>query len=119
MADHNSIVMEHILARDQAILTGIWLSSAQVETPIETLLLQMLEANQSNPRLRQAFIEELHRGVKRKDVVLEHLGLQEVGTDQEGEITLHLVSLDEGKELWQEALLAHQGHCPIGFVFPS
>ena len=111
--------MEHILEREHTILTGIWLSSAQVGTPIETLLLQLLQAHQPNPRLRQAFIEELHRGVKRKDVVLEYLGLQEVGTDQEGEITLHLVSPDEGKELWQEALLAHQGHCPIGFVFPA
>jgi CRP-like cAMP-binding protein len=111
--------MEHIVERDPTILTGIWLSSAQVATPIETLLLQMLEANQPNPRLRQAFIEELHRGVKRKDVVLEYLGLQEVGTDQAGEITLHLVSPEQGKELWQAALLALQGHCPIGFVFPS
>ena len=111
--------MEHILERDHAILAGIWLSSAQVETPIETLLLQMLEANQSNPRLRQAFIEELHRGVKRKDVVLEYLGLQEVGTDRGGERTIHLVSPDERKGLWRDALLAHQGHCPIGFVFPS
>jgi hypothetical protein len=114
-----SIAMEHILERDHAILAGIWLSSAQVETPIETLLLQMLEANQSNPRLRQACIEELHRGVKRKDVVLEYLGLQEVGTDRGGEITIHLVSPDERKGLWQDALLAHQGHRPIGFVFPS
>src|SRR5215510_7521938 len=111
--------MEHILERDHAILAGIWLSFAPVTAPIETLLLQMLEANQPNPRLRQAFIEELHRGVKRKDVVLEYLGLQEGGTDQEGEITLHVVSPVEGKELWQEALLARQGHCPIGFVFLS
>src|SRR2546423_287574 len=111
--------MEHIFERDHAILTGIWLSAAQVETPIETLLLQMLEPKQSNPRLRQAFIEELHRGVKRKDVVLESLGLQEVGTDHEGEITIHLVSPDEGQGLWRDALLAHQGHCPIGFVVPS
>jgi CRP-like cAMP-binding protein len=113
------IAMDHILETDHAILTGIWLSSAPVETPIETLLLQMLEANQPNPRLRQAFIEELHRGVKRKAVVLEYLGLQEVGTDQDGEITLHLVSPEQGKALWQAALLTHQGHCPIGFVFLS
>ena len=65
--------MEHIVERDHAILPGIWLSSAPVATPIETLLLQMLTANQANPRLRQAFIEELRRGVKRKDVVLEYL----------------------------------------------
>ena len=42
-----------------------------------------------------------------------------MGTDKEGEITLHLVTPDAGQGLWQEALLAREGHCPIGFVFSS
>ena len=100
-------------------ITGIWLSPGRIETSIESLLLQMLEPNQPQRKLRQSLLEELSRDVKRKDVVLEYLGLQEVGTDQEDELVLHLVTPRQGPDPWQQVLLSHQGDCPLGFVFHS
>jgi CRP-like cAMP-binding protein len=100
-------------------LTGIWLNPGRVETSIQNLLLSMLAPNQHNLKLRQALLEELGRKVKRKDVVLEYLGLQEVGTDQGSDLVLHLVVPRQERDPWQQILLSHQSDCPLGFVFHS
>ncbi|MEE8291171.1 MAG: hypothetical protein V3R80_06795, partial [Candidatus Tectomicrobia bacterium] len=101
---------------DRTELMGLWLNPEQVETSIEPLLLRMLEPSQPDLTLRQSVLEELSRRVKRKDVVLQYLGLRQVGTDPGDDVTLHVASPDQEKNPWQEALLLHQGDCPIGFV---
>ena len=111
--------MKPMLRRKQTILPGLWLSAERVEASIENLLFQMLEPTQPNSRLRQAVIEELHRRAKHKDVVLEYLDLEEVGTDQEGDIVLHIVAPRQEQTPWEDALLFQRGACPIGFVFNS
>ncbi len=109
--------MAHMSNRDHSVLTGIWLNPGRVEASIEHLLLHMLESNQPNPELRQSVIEELNRRAKRKNVVLEYLGLKEVGTDQKDDLVLCLASPDRLDSPWQDVLLSHQDDCPIGFVF--
>jgi CRP-like cAMP-binding protein len=108
--------MERILNRKPLVLTGIWLSPEGVEASIKPLLLQMLEPNQPHANLRQAVLEELTRQAKRKDVVLEYLGLHEVETDHEGEVVLYLVAPAQEQTPWRDALLLRQSACPIGFV---
>lgn len=100
-----------------AVLTGIWLSPDRVEASIEPLLFHMLEPQQPHTELRQTVLEELTRRVKRKDVVLQYLGLRDVETDQDGAIPLHIVAPTQEQTPWREALLLRQSPCPIGFVF--
>lgn len=111
--------MQHAVSKDTPLPRGIWLSPGPVETNIESLLMQMLEPNQPNPRLRHSLVEELSRRVKRKDVVLEYLGLREAGIDQKDDISLLLVTPDQSNQsndLWRKILLFRRGDCPIGFV---
>jgi len=64
---------------DSPFFPGVWLTSARLRVPIETLLLRMLEPNQPHAGLRRSIIEELSRPAKFTDVVLEYLGLQSSG----------------------------------------
>ncbi len=111
--------MTRLAHRDHSVLTGIWLTHGPVESSIDTLLLQMLEPTLPHPTLRQALLDELNRKVKPKDIVLEYLGLREVGMDSGHDVVLYLAASDQTKDPWQDALLRHQGDCPIGFVFNS
>jgi CRP-like cAMP-binding protein len=111
--------MKRLGSRDHSVLMGIWLNPGRVETSIEHLLLQMLEPHQPNLSLRQSLLEELNRKAKRKDIALEYLGLKEIGTDHEDGMVLRVVSPNQVKNTWQEALLLHRGDCPLGFVFNS
>lgn len=114
--------MKRTLTKDSSVLRGVWLNPGPVKTSIENLLIQMLELNQPNPKLRQSLIEEFNRRVKRKEVLFEYLSLKEVGTDHKEKIALHLVSPQHSKNPWQprdpwkDALLSRPGDCPIGFV---
>ena len=58
----------------RAPLTGIWLSAESVQTPIETLVIDMLASNLASRVLREAELEELRRGVKLADVALSISG---------------------------------------------
>jgi CRP-like cAMP-binding protein len=98
------------------MLTGVWLCPGPVRTPIETLVIELLEPNQQHPVLQRALLEELNRPVKRADVVLEYLGLRQVALDAEGEHPLLLVAPKSGRDPWREALLDPGGACPIGVV---
>jgi CRP-like cAMP-binding protein len=111
--------MERLVHSAHSVLRGIWLNPGRIETSIEHLLLRMLEPNQPNSILRQGLLEELDRRAKRKHIILEYLGLKEVGTDQGDDIVLYLVSPNVLRNHWQETLLLHQGDGPIGFVFNS
>jgi CRP-like cAMP-binding protein len=98
-------------------LTAVWLSPGSPKTAIETLVLQLLEPNLPNPRLRQALLDELVRPVKPVDVVLEYLGLRAVEQDAHGELPLLLVAPKSGEDdPWREALLLPGGDCPIGIL---
>src|SRR6266496_2619619 len=48
----------------RAPLTGIWLSAESVQTPIETLVIDMLASNLPSRVLREAELEELRRGAQ-------------------------------------------------------
>src|SRR5262245_48640400 len=103
--------------RAPAVLTGLWLHPGPVTTPIESLLLRMLELTHPDPVLRQAVLEELQRRTKFKDVILRALGLQEHSIDQGGTCSLWIVVLVKHvQHPWQDALLMPGGDCPIGFV---
>jgi len=106
-------------ARGRGVLRGVWLSPGRIRTPIETLLIEMLEPNQPNPVLRQSVLEELNRQVKRTDTILEYLGLIAVGEDSGGELPLVLVSPKPGKDPWRQALLLPGGDCPIGMLIKT
>ena len=111
--------MKRLVKKDRSVLRGIWLNPEQVATPIEHLLLQMMEPNQPNPALRQAVVEELNRKVKRKSVALQYLNLKEIAQDQGDITTLYVVSPQQAQNPWQEILLSPQNDCPIGFVLNS
>ena len=98
------------------LLAGVWLNAGPVQTPIETLLLEMVAPSQPNPILQRSVIEDLHYAVKRLEVVLEYMDLREVGADAEGEIPLVLAAPRSDRDPWREALLLPGGDCPIGFV---
>jgi hypothetical protein len=59
-----------------------------VQTPIETLIIDMLASNLPSRVLREAELEELRRGAKLADVALEYLGLRTISVDGDGEIPL-------------------------------
>ncbi|MBI3329332.1 MAG: hypothetical protein HYZ81_21840 [Nitrospinae bacterium] len=108
-------VVWHARPRPKGV-TGMWLSRGPVRTPIETLLLDMLEPKKLSPALQRSVIEELNRPVKRTEVVLEYLDLQAMGVDVVGEVPLLLVSPQSERDPWRETLLLPGGDCPIGMV---
>lgn len=97
-------------------LTGIWLSAESVQTRIETLIIDMLAPNLPSRVLREAELEELRRGAKLADVVLEYLGLRTVTVDGDGEIPLRVVASHSPRDPWREALVLPEGDRPIGIL---
>ena len=59
-----------------------------MQTPIETLVIDMLASNLPSRVLREAELEELRRGADCADVALEYLGLRTISVDGDGEIPL-------------------------------
>ncbi|HXJ78832.1 MAG TPA: cyclic nucleotide-binding domain-containing protein [Candidatus Methylomirabilis sp.] len=97
-------------------LGGIWLNAGPVHASIESLVLDMLEPNFPNPVLRRAAIEELARGVKLADVVVESLGLRAVAIDEPGGLASRVVAAQLSRDPWREALVAPGGDRPIGLL---
>ena len=75
-------------------LTGIWLSAEPIQTPIDTLVIDMLASNLASRALREAELEELRRGVKLADVALEYLGLRTISVDGDGDPPLRVEKLE-------------------------
>jgi CRP-like cAMP-binding protein len=97
-------------------VAAIWLSADSVHSSVEALVLEMLEPNFPNPVLRRAAIEELGRGVKLADVVIESLGLRTVAVEEQGGIAARVVAAQLSRDPWREALVAPGGDRPIGLV---
>jgi len=100
----------------RAPLTGIWLSAESVQTPIETLIIDMLAPNLPSRVLREAELEELRRGAKLADVALEYLGLRTISVDGDGEIPLRVVASHSPRDAWRQALVLLEGDRPIGIL---
>jgi len=101
----------------RAPLTGIWLSSESVQTPIETLIIDMLASSLPSRVLREAELEELMRGAKLADVALEYLGLRTIRVDGDGEIPLRVVVASHSpRDSWRQALVLPEGERPIGIL---
>src|SRR5262252_2538505 len=86
-------------------LTGIWLSAEPIQTPIETLVIDMLASTLASRALREAELEELRRGVKLADVALEYLGLRTISVDGDGDPLLRVVASDSPRDPWRDALV--------------
>jgi CRP-like cAMP-binding protein len=97
-------------------LTGIWLSAESIQTPIDTLVIDMLTSNLASRALREAELEELRRGVKLADVALEYLGLRTISVDGDGDPPLRVVASDSPRDSWRDALVLPEGDRPIGIV---
>ena len=98
-------------------LRAVWLSADAPGTPIEPLVLQLLEHSLPNPNLRRLLLDELVLPVKPVDVILEYLGLGRSGEDSEGELPLVLVAPKSGKsDPWRDMLLVPGGDCPIAII---
>lgn len=115
--------MEQLFDTDRAQaprpLIGIWLSAEPVHASLEPLILDMLEPNFPNPVLRRAAIEELGRGVKLADVVVESLGLRTVATEEHGGLSSRVVAPQLSRDPWREALVAPGGDRPIGVLIQT
>jgi len=97
-------------------LAGIWLAAEGVQTPVESLLLDMVAPNLLSPVLREAEVEELGRGAKLAGVALDYLGLRTVAVDTHGEIPLRVVTPTAPRDPWWEALVVPGGDRPIGLL---
>src|SRR5262245_65807520 len=76
----------------------------------------MLEPNFPNAVLRRAAVEELARGVKLAEVVVESLGLRTIGVDNHGPVPLRIVATQLSRDPWREALVAIGSDRPIGLL---
>src|SRR5215475_14142423 len=97
-------------------LTGIWLSAEPIQTPIDTLVIDMLASNLASRALREAELDELRRGVKLADVALEYLGLRTISVDGDGDPPLRVVASDSPRDPWRDALVLPEGDRPIGIL---
>ena len=97
-------------------LTGICLSAEPIQTPIDTLIIDMLASNLASRALREAELEELRRGVKLADVALEYLGLRTISVDGDGDPPLRVVASDSPRDSWRDALVLPEGDRPIGIL---
>src|SRR5262245_42441372 len=100
----------------RAPLTGIWMSAESVQTPIETLIIDMLASSLPSRVLRDAELEELRRGAKLADVALEYLGLRTISVDGDGEVPVRVVASLSPRDSWREALVLPEGDRPIGIL---
>src|SRR5258707_1824196 len=103
----------------RAPLTGIWLSAESVQTPIETLLIDMLAPNVPSRVLREAELEELRRGAKLTDVGLEYLGLRTISDDGDGAIPLRVWASHSTRESRPQALVLPQRDRPIRILIDT
>ena len=87
-----------------------------MQTPIETLIIDMLASNLPSRVLREAELEELRRGAKLADVALEYLGLRTISVDGDGEMPLRVVASHSPRDSWREALVLPEGDRPIGIL---
>jgi len=92
------------------------MSAESVQTPIETLIIDMLASNLPSRVLRDAELEELRRGAKLADVALEYLGLRTISVDEDGEVPLRVVASVSPRDSWREALVLPEGDRPIGIL---
>src|SRR5215475_11027 len=99
-----------------ARLTGIWLSAEPVHTRIETLIIDMLALTLPSRMLCEAELEEIRRGTKRTDIVLEYLGLRTISIDGDGAFPLQVVASHSPRDSWGEALVLPEGDRPIGIL---
>src|SRR5215469_2145015 len=97
-------------------LTGIWLSAEPIQTPIDTLVIDMLASTLASRALREAELEELRRGVKLADVALEYLGLRTISVDGDGDPLLRVVASDSPRDPWRDALVLPEGDRPVGIL---
>src|SRR5262245_7841069 len=98
-------------------LNGVWLSAGATSAPIDSLVLRLVERTLPKVHLREAFLEELTRPVKRVEVVLEHLGLREVDDEPETSPPLVFVTAKSPEhDPWLETLLLPGGDCPIAIL---
>ena len=111
-------MQEQVPARsDEApILKGVWLTEHAVRTSLEEVLMEMLEPNQPRPDLRRSLIEELSRPVKLTRVIVQYLGLEQLGADAGGEIPFVLVAPKHTKGPWEAVLLRPGSDGLIGIV---
>jgi CRP-like cAMP-binding protein len=92
------------------------MSAEPVQTPIETLIIDMLASSLPSRVLRDAELEELRRGAKLADVALEYLGLRPISVDGDGEVPLRVVASLSPRDSWREALVLPEGDRPIGIL---
>ena len=92
------------------------MSAESVQTPIETLVIDMLASNLPSRVLREAELEELRRGANLADVALEYLGLRTISVDGDGETPLRVVASLSPRDSWREALVLPEGDRPIGIL---
>src|SRR5258705_10441475 len=76
---------------EQAPLTGIWLSAESVQTPIETLIIDMLASNLPSRVLREAELEELRRRANPPHVAREYLRPPPISGPRGGGVPLQAV----------------------------
>jgi CRP-like cAMP-binding protein len=100
-------------------VTGIWLSASPVHASVEPLIFEMLAPNFPNPVLRRAAIEELGRGVKLADVVVESLGLRTVAVEEHEGLSSRVVAAQLSRDPWREALVAAGSDRPIGLLIQT
>src|SRR6266850_1420397 len=86
----------------RAPLTGIWLSAEAVQTPIETLVIDMLASSLPSRVLREAELEDL--------------GLRTISVDGDGEMPLRVVASHSPRDSWRQALVLPEGDRPIGIL---
>jgi len=92
------------------------MSAESVQTPIETLIIDMLASSLPSRVLRDAELEELRRGAKLADVALEYLGLRTISVDGDGEVPVRVVASLSPRDSWREALVLPEGDRPIGIL---
>ena len=92
------------------------MSADAVQSPIETLIIDMLASSLPSRVLREAELEELRRGAKLADVALEYLGLRTISVDEDGEMPLRVVGSHSPRDSWREALVLPEGDRPIGIL---
>src|SRR5215813_2197966 len=97
-------------------LTGIWLSAEPIQTPIDTLVIDMLASTLASRALREAELEELRRVVKLADVALEYLGLRTNSVDGDGDPLLRVFTSDSPRDSWRDAIVLPERDLPFGVM---
>src|SRR5262249_59176688 len=83
---------------------------------IERWIMGRLALTVPSRKLWEAELEEIRRGTKRTDVVLEYLGLRTISIDGDGAFPLQVVASHSPRDSWGEALVLPEGDRPIGIL---